>query len=231
MPSPAANKPLHGIRAVIIDLDGTMLDTAKDLHITINRVRADLGLPELDVNRVISFVGKGAEHLVRSALRTALSEEETERRFSEAMQAFERHYHEVNGDFASAYPGVHEGLQAMRNKNLHLACVTNKPLAFTIPLMKKAGLHDYFEIIYGGDSFARKKPDPMQLLEVCADFNLAPHEVVAIGDSINDTQAARAAGCHVLSVPYGYNHGQAIQKIDTDGIVSSLLDAAQLINP
>jgi phosphoglycolate phosphatase len=230
MPLPAA-KALRDIRAVIIDLDGTMLDTAKDLHITINRVRADLGLPELDVNRVISFVGKGSEHLVRSALRTGLSEEETERRFSEAMLAFERHYHDVNGDFATPYPGVHEGLQAMSAKGLRLACVTNKPLAFTLPLLKKVGLHDYFEVIYGGDSFARKKPDPMQLLQVCADFNLAPREVVAIGDSINDTQAARAAGCHVLSVPYGYNHGQPVQEIDTDGIVSSLLEAAQLINP
>jgi phosphoglycolate phosphatase len=223
--------PLLGIRGVIIDLDGTMLHTAQDLHVTVNRVRADLNLPPLELETVVSFVGKGAENLVRSALRADLSAEETERRFNEAMHAFNRHYHDINGQFATAYPGVHDGIQAMRDKGLRLACVTNKPLAFTIPLMKKAGLHDYFEIIYGGDSFARKKPDPMQLLQVCADFNLAPHEVVAIGDSINDSQAARAAGCRVLNVPYGYNHGQSIQEIDTDGIVSSLLEAAQLINP
>jgi phosphoglycolate phosphatase len=225
------SSPLLGIRGVIIDLDGTMLHTAQDLHVTVNRVRADLNLPPLDLETMVSFVGKGAENLVRSALRVDLSAEETERRFEQAMQAFNRHYHDINGQFATAYPGVHEGIQAMRAKGLRLACVTNKPLAFTIPLMKKAGLHDYFEIIYGGDSFARKKPDPMQLLQVCADFNLAPREVVAIGDSINDSQAARAAGCHVLNVPYGYNHGQSIQGIDTDGIVSSLLEAAQLINP
>jgi phosphoglycolate phosphatase len=227
----STSKPLLDIRAVIIDLDGTMLNTAQDLHVTVNRVRADLGLAPLDLETVVGFVGKGAEHLVRSALRVDLSLEETEARFTEAIAAFNRHYHEVNGQFATAYPEVHEGIQAMAAKGLRLACVTNKPLAFTIPLLKKAGLHDYFEIIYGGDSFARKKPDPMQLLQVCADFNLAPREVVAIGDSINDSQAARAAGCHVLNVPYGYNHGQSIQEIDTDGIVSSLLDAAQLINP
>lgn len=224
-------KPLHGIRAVIIDLDGTMLDTAQDLHVTINRVRGDLDLPPLDVETVVSFVGKGVENLVRRALLVDLSAEEADRCFSKALQSFDRHYHEINGDYATAYPGVHEGLQAMRAKNLRLACVTNKPLAFTMPLLKKTGLHDYFEIIYGGDSFARKKPDPMQLLQVCADFNLAPRETVAIGDSINDSQAARAAGCHVLNVPYGYNHGQSVQEIDSDGIVSSLLDAAQLINP
>jgi len=224
-------QPLHGIRAVIIDLDGTMLHTAHDLHVTINRILHDLNLPELDLQTVISFVGKGAENLVRSALRAHLLEDEVERQFTRAMSLFDRHYHEVNGEFAIAYPEVHEGLQAMRAKGLHLACVTNKPLAFTIPLLKKSGLHDYFEIIYGGDSFARKKPDPMQLLQVCADLNLAPAEVVAIGDSINDAQAARAAGCHVFNVPYGYNHGQSIQEVDSDGIVSSLLQAAHLINP
>jgi phosphoglycolate phosphatase len=226
-----AVKPLHGIRGVIIDLDGTMLDTAQDLHVTVNRVRHDLNLSPLKPETIISFVGKGAENLVRSALRVDFSPEQVEQHYAEAMQSFNQHYHEINGEYATAYPEVHEGIQAMRAKDLRLACVTNKPLAFTIPLMKKAGLHDYFEIIYGGDSFAKKKPDPMQLLQVCADFDLKPEEVVAIGDSINDSQAARAAGCRVLNVPYGYNHGQSIQDVDTDGIVSSLLSAAQLINP
>lgn len=229
-PQPAL-QPLRGIRGVIIDLDGTMLDTAQDLHETVNRVRRDLQLPPIDKSKVISFVGKGAENLVRSALRADWNEQQVEQRFVEAMQAFNRHYHDINGDHATAYPEVHEGLQAMRAKGLRLACVTNKPLAFTLPLMKKTGLHDYFEIIYGGESFAKKKPDPMPLLQVCEDFALRPEEVVAIGDSVNDTQAARAAGCHVLSVPYGYNHGQPIQEADTDGIVSSLLHAAQLIQP
>lgn len=208
-----------------------MLDTAQDLHITVNRVRRDLDLPPLDLETVVSFVGKGVENLVRRALLVDLSAEEAERCFSSALQSFDRHYHAINGDYATAYPGVHEGLQAMRDKNLRLACVTNKPLAFTGPLLEKADLRRYFDVVYGGDSFARKKPDPMQLLQVCADFQLAPAEVVAIGDSINDAQAARAAGCRVWNVPYGYNHGQSVQEIDSDGIVSSLLEAAQLINP
>lgn len=227
--SQPALQPLRGIRGVIIDLDGTMLDTAQDLHETVNRVRRDLQLPPLDKAHVVSFVGKGAENLVRSALRVDWSEQQVERHFVDAMQAFNRHYHDINGDHAVAYPEVHEGLQAMRTEGLRMACVTNKPLAFTIPLMKKTGLDGYFDVIYGGDSFAKKKPDPMPLLQVCKDFALQPKEVVAIGDSINDTQAARAAGCRVLSVPYGYNHGQPIQEADTDGIVSSLLHAAQLI--
>lgn len=223
------NQMLHGIRGVIIDLDGTMLHTAQDLHIAVNRMRAGLGLAPLDLDTAISFVGKGAENLVRKTIGVDFSESEVELRFKEAMALFEQHYFDVNGEFATAYPGVHEGLQEMKRKGLRLACVTNKPIAFTLPLLKKTGLHDYFEIIYGGDSFAKKKPDPMQLLQVCADFELAPEQIVAIGDSINDSQAARAAGCKVLAVPYGYNHGQAIQDVDSDGIVSSLLEAAQLM--
>ena len=224
------NQMLHGIRGVIIDLDGTMLHTAQDLHIAVNRMRASLGLSALDIDTAISFVGKGAENLVRKAIGVDFSESDVELHFREAMAYFEQHYFDVNGEFASAYPGVHEGLQEMQAKGLRLACVTNKPIAFTLPLLKKTGLHDYFEIIYGGDSFAKKKPDPMQLLQVCADFDLAPAQIVAIGDSINDSQAARAADCKVLAVPYGYNHGQAIQDVDSDGIVSSLLEAAHLIS-
>jgi phosphoglycolate phosphatase len=221
---------LHGIRGVIIDLDGTMLHTAQDLHIAVNRMREGLGLAPLNLETAISFVGKGADNLVRKAIGVDFSENEVKQRFAEAMALFEQHYFDVNGEFASAYPGVHEGLQEMQAKGLRMACVTNKPIAFTLPLLKKTGLHDYFEIIYGGDSFAKKKPDPMQLLQVCADFELKPAQVVAIGDSINDSQAARAAGCKVLAVPYGYNHGQAIQDVDSDGIVSSLLEAAHLIS-
>lgn len=222
---------LQGIRGVIVDLDGTMLHTAQDLHITLNRMRADLDLGPLTLDTAISFVGKGAENLVRQSIGVDFSADEVELRFKEAMALFEKHYFDVNGEFASAYPGVHEGLQAMQAKGLRMACVTNKPMAFALPLLQKTGLSIYFEIVYGGDSFAKKKPDPTQLLQVCADFGLNPAQVVAIGDSINDSQAARAAGCKVLNVPYGYNHGQSIQDVDTDGIVSSLLDAAHLISP
>lgn len=228
--STPADKPICGIRAVIIDLDGTMLHTAQDLHAAVNRMRSDLSLAPLTIDTVISFVGKGIENLVRRALGVDFSPIVIERHFLQALTLFEKHYLDVNGEFATVFPGVHEGLQAMQAKGLRLACVTNKPAAFTLPLMKKTSLHDYFEIIYSGDSFAKKKPDPMQLLQVCAHFGLAPVEVIAIGDSISDTQAARAAGCKVLTVPYGYNHGQAVQDIDSDGIVSSLLQAAHLIS-
>jgi phosphoglycolate phosphatase len=111
-----------------------------------------------------------------------------------------------------------------------MACVTNKPIAFADPLLQRQELHHYFEVIYGGDSLPLKKPDPHPLLQVCSDFELRPDQVVAIGDSSNDAVAARAAGCRVLMVPYGYNHGESIQNVDSDGIVPTLLDAAHLIS-
>ncbi len=140
--------------------------------------------------------------------------------------SYQQHYDAINGDHVSVYPGVIAGLDALRAQGLRLACVTNKPIAFAVPLLEQTGLRAYFEVVYGGDSLPTKKPDPLPLLQVCADFGLAPAQVVAIGDSSNDAQAARAAGCRVLTVPYGYNHGQAIQEVDSDGIVATLLDAA-----
>jgi phosphoglycolate phosphatase len=120
-------------------------------------------------------------------------------------------------------------LQAFQAKGMRLACVTNKPFDFALPLLEKAGLRQYFDVVYGGDSLPRKKPDPLPLLKVCEDFGLDPRQVVAIGDSSNDAQAARAAGCRVLNVPYGYNHGESIHTVDSDGIVPTLLDAANLM--
>ncbi|HJU71211.1 MAG TPA: phosphoglycolate phosphatase [Paucimonas sp.] len=221
---------LHDIKAVIIDLDGTMLDTAPDFQCAINRMRAEFDLPPLDLDTIKNFVGKGTENLMRRVLAVNFDEAGVERHFETALVSYQRHYLAINGDQASIYPGVLEGLQALRAKGLRLACVTNKPIAFARPLLQKKGLAAYFELLYGGDSLPRKKPDPYPLLKVCKDFGLRPPQAVAIGDSSNDAQAARAAGCRVLNVPYGYNHGESIQDADSDGIVSTLLDAAHFIS-
>ncbi|GAC1324040.1 MAG: phosphoglycolate phosphatase [Collimonas sp.] len=221
---------LKGIAAAIIDLDGTMLDTAPDFHVAVNRMRAELELAPLPQKTIIDFVGKGSENLIRRVLGVDYPPAEVEQRFDAALDSYQSHYAVVNGSYATLYPGVVDGLQAMQDKGLRLACVTNKPLAFAVALLEKTGLRDYFEVVYGGDSFPLKKPDPMPLLAVCADFKLQPAQVVAIGDSSNDAQAARAAGCPVFNVPYGYNHGESIQDVDSDGIVASLLVAAQNIS-
>ncbi len=221
---------LKNIKAVIIDLDGTMIDTAPDFLVAINRMRAELSLSPLDITTITNFVGKGSENLIHRVLAVDFDQEQIATHFDAAMAAYQRHYLAINGDYSKLYPNVIEGLEAMRSLGLRIACVTNKPVNFTTPLLVKKGLASYFEIVYGGDSFPRKKPDPMALLQVCADFDLSPAQVLAIGDSSNDAKAARAAGCPVLHVPYGYNHGEAIQNIDTDGIVQNLLEAAKLIS-
>lgn len=220
---------LAGVRAAIIDLDGTMLDTIPDFHVAINGMRAELDLAPISQDRIALMVGKGSENLIRSVLGLDWDAARVEAHFETAMDAYQRHYLSINGNFSALYPGVIEGLTALKAQGLRLACVTNKPIAFTTPLLKLKGLDGFFDVVYGGDSLPRKKPDPLPLQTVCADFGLAPAQVVAVGDSSNDAQAARAAGCPVLTVPYGYNHGEAIHKTDSDGIVATLLDAAILI--
>lgn len=221
---------LTGIRAAIVDLDGTMVHTAPDFHVAINRMRNDLALAPIDIETITHFVGKGTENLMRRVLAIDYGPDDVERYFDAALASYMKHYVAINGEYSSVYPGVREGLDALRAKRLRLACVTNKPIAFAVPLLEKAGLRDYFEIVYGGDSLPKKKPDPLPLLTVCKDFELQPKQVVAIGDSSNDAQAARAAGCRILNVPYGYNHGESIHGVDSDGIVSTLLDAAHLVS-
>ena len=219
----------QGIRAAIIDLDGTMVDTAPDFQVAINRMRDELHLAPLALDTIVDFVGKGSENLMRRVLGVDFEKNEVESRFDHALERYQHHYLQINGDHSELYAGVHEGLVTMKKGGVRLACVTNKPIAFARPLLEKKGLIDLFEVIYGGDSLAHKKPHPLPMLTVCNDFDLQPAQVVAIGDSSNDSEAARAAGCRVLTVPYGYNHGQPVQTIDTDGIVESLVDAANLI--
>jgi phosphoglycolate phosphatase len=124
---------------------------------------------------------------------------------------------------------VLEGLAQFRAMRLRLACVTNKAARFTLPLLEKMGLAPHFELVVSGDTLARKKPDPMQLAHICAAFALAPEKVLLIGDSANDALAARAAGCPVLCVSYGYSEGGDVHNLDCDAIVGSLSDAAMIL--
>jgi phosphoglycolate phosphatase len=220
---------LTNIKAAIIDLDGTMLDTAPDIHAAINLMRADLQLPPQSLALISNFVGKGTENLMLRTLGADYSEAEVEQHYPAALASYMAHYPQINGKYATVFPGVVDGLIALKAKGLRLACVTNKPIAFALALLESVELRDYFDVVYGGDSLPHKKPHPVPLLQVCADFSLQPAQVVAIGDSSNDAKAARAAGCYALIVPYGYNHGESVQDVDSDGIVQTLHDAAALI--
>jgi phosphoglycolate phosphatase len=127
------------------------------------------------------------------------------------------------------YPGVREGLLALRARGLRLACLTNKPTAFARPLLQAKGLDGYFSEVFGGDAFDRKKPDPLPLLKTCEALGSEPARTLMIGDSSNDAQAARAAGCPVVLVTYGYNHGEPVRSVDADGYLDSLDELAALL--
>lgn len=215
------------VDAVLLDLDGTLLDTAPDLVTAANAMLADLSRPPLPAEHVISFVGKGAERLVHRVLTGDLDGQADPAMMSRAMPRFLAHYERENGRQTRPYPGVHEGLATMRARGLRLACVTNKPQRFTDSLLAHTGLARFFELVLGGDALPRRKPDPLPMLHACERLGVPPERAIVIGDSLNDAQAARAAGIPVLLVPYGYNEGCEVRELDADGIVPTLLSAAE----
>ena len=152
--------------------------------------------------------------------------QDVEALYPQAWQRYEHHYLAINGQFADVYPGVYEGLRALKSMGLRMACLTNKPLSFAKPLLAAKGLDGFFDCVFGGDSFARKKPDPMPLIETCKALGSAPALTLMVGDSSNDAQAAHAAGCPVVLMTYGYNHGQSITAVDASAYLDSLSQLA-----
>ena len=219
----------NGIAAVMVDLDGTLLDTVPDIAAAAARMLDQLRLPARTQDEIRSYVGKGIPNLVRRCLHASADAARADALQNEALELFQACYFEESGRRTTVYPGVIEGLEQMLALQLRLACVTNKAGRFTLPLLDQMGLTPYFELVVSGDTLVRKKPDPMQLAHICATFALAPQQALLIGDSVNDAVAARAAGCPVLCVSYGYNEGGDVHDLDCDAIVDSLSEAADLL--
>jgi phosphoglycolate phosphatase len=217
------------VKGVTIDLDGTLLDTIPDLAVAANRMLDELGKPPLDVDVIRTFVGKGISRLVERTLAAGVNGAIDPELMQRALAIFERRYTEVNGRHTTVYPGVQEGLTRLREQCFPLACVTNKSQRFTLPLLEMVDLARYFEHVVCGDTLARKKPDPAPLLHACDALKIPPRDMLMIGDSVNDTEAARAAGCPVFCVTYGYNEGLDVRDLDSDALVDSLADAVILI--
>ena len=235
---------LNRFDAAIVDLDGTMVDTLDDFCVALNRMLGDLPAPfaasRVDRGAIEKLVGKGSEHLLKSVLALVYRASEAtnsevndgpaasgeadllERLYPPAWESYQRHYHQVNGQYARVFPGVQAGLQYLQARGLKLACLTNKPTAFAQALLQAKGLDGFFDLTFGGDAFERKKPDPLPLLATCAALGTAPQRTLMIGDSSNDAQAAHAAGCPVLLVTYGYNHGEPIREVKADAYLDSL---------
>jgi phosphoglycolate phosphatase len=210
------------IKSVTIDLDGTLLDTVPDLAAAANGMLRQLGRPDYAIDTIAAFVGRGIPKLVERCLPDLDAEA-----LALAEDSFRRHYAAENGLRARLYPGVLDGLHAFREAGLPMAVITNKAAAFTEPLLRATQLACWFEFAVSGDSLPQKKPHPLPLLHACERLGSSPAENLHIGDSRHDAAAARAAGCPVFLVPYGYNEGENVQGIDCDAIVTSLAEAAR----
>lgn len=206
-------------QAAIVDLDGTLVDTIGDFVVALGAMLAELGHAPVGREFVARTVGQGSAHLIRCTLAEVGAPAD---RYDAAWTSYQRHYLAINGAHAEVFPGVVEGLERLKAAGLRLACLTNKPTAFARPLLENKGLSTFFEHVFGGDAFARQKPDPLPLRETCKALGTSTATTWMIGDSRNDALAARAAGCPIVLVTYGYNHGEPVRGVDADAFVDRL---------
>jgi len=222
------------VGAVAFDLDGTLLDTIRDLHATTTAWLTEAELTPLSEDTVRGLVGKGVANLVRRALGLARDVEPDSLTIEEvdaALARYQSHYAELLGRETVLFPEVREGLDRLKAMGLPLAVVTNKASRFVRPHLDQAGIGHYFDLVIGADDLPTRKPDPGPLLFIARSFRVAPAELLMVGDSANDCAAARAAGCPVLVLPYGYSEGTPVDKLDCDGIVASIAAVADVVRP
>ena len=217
------------VKLVIMDLDGTLVDTAPDIAASINSMLADLGLPTHDRATIADWVGSGVSRLIKRALTGQVDGEPDPALYQRADPLFRRYYGARVSQESTLYPGVAATLEALRIAGFELACITNKPEAFTVPLLKDLGIHDHFRLLLSGDALPRSKPDPLPLLHACGYFAVSPNYSVMVGDSVNDTQAARAAGMPVIWVTYGYNRGVDVRELAPAAVINELSELPNYI--
>ncbi len=218
---------------VLLDLDGTLVDTVPDLTYCLDNMLRELSLPEAGETKVREWVGNGIEQLVKRGLSNNLvtndfNKEPKASLFEKALLIFIDSYRENACKHSQLYAGVREGLEYLTSNNFKLGCVTNKLSQFTNTILETLKIQDVFGIIISGDTLAKKKPDPLPLLHAAEYFNVSPTQSLMVGDSINDVSAARAAGFQVLCVSYGYNLGQDIRLAKPDYVVDSLADLVNI---
>ena len=221
-------KKFTNIKGVFFDLDGTLFDTAPELTFATNQMLKDIDLQELESDIIKSFIGKGADNLVRKSISYS-SKQDSEILFRKARQLFDKYYI-LNAAQSLPYDGVEEALIKLKKKKLSLACVTNKPEIYTQVILEESGLISYLDLVVAGDTVSRKKPDPMQLQYSCEKLELEPKQAIMVGDSFNDIEAGFSAGTYVVTVPYGYQYGQSIESAKVDLAIKNLNDLVTIIN-
>ena len=214
---------------VLIDLDGTLIDSVPDLAYCVDALMSQLGLPPRGEAKVRQWVGNGIERLVKRALLDQLDGEPDPALLAKALPIYFELYKDNLSKRSRLYPGVKEGLQFLLDAGYKLGCITNKAAAFTEPLLKDLGIYDYFRIVVSGDTLPVKKPDPLPLLHAAQFFKVEPSQALMVGDSISDVKAARAAGFQVVCVSYGYNHGQDIRDAHPDAVINSMAQLSGML--
>ena len=207
---------------ILLDLDGTLVDSVPDLAAAIDAMMMALELPTRGEEQVREWVGNGMERLVRRALVGRIEGEPDEALFQQAFPVFQECYQRHNGMAARLYPGVMETLEQLQTRGYPLGCITNKAHQFTLPLLRSLGIDSCFRIVLSGDSLPEKKPHPLPLLHAAQQLGAAPEKSLMVGDSVNDVRAARAAGFRIICVSYGYNHGRDIHEAQPDEVIDAL---------
>jgi len=221
------NFPLP-VAAIVIDLDGTLLHTAPELAESANRMLRDMGRPPVSQDLLMSYIGNGIHWLVKRALTGDMHAEPDAALFDKALPIFEKHYTALACD-SKPFQNVVQGLDAMKAAGFRLGCITNKVMRYTEPVLEHSSLAPYFEIVVAGDTLPEKKPHPMPLLHSAKFFGCAIEHLLLVGDSLSDAQAARAAGCPIFCVPYGYNHGESVETLNPDAVIAGLTGVLPLI--
>lgn len=214
---------------LLVDVDGTLVDSVPDLAYCVDQMMATLGLPARGEARVRNWVGNGAERLVRRALTGTLDGEPDQALYEKAYPVFLELYRDNTSQRSVPYPGVREALDYLKGAGYKLGSVTNKPAQFTEPLLRDLGLRDAFSLVVSGDTLPQKKPDPAPLLHAAREFGVAPEDALMVGDSVSDVKAARAAGFQIVCVSYGYNHGMDIRDAAPDAVIDSMVELRGLL--
>ena len=225
------NTPMATPELVLIDLDGTLVDSLPDIAFCVDSMLTELAMPTAGQQRVRQWVGNGTDILVRRSIAGNLDGEVDEQLLARALPLFTALYAKHTSERSRVYDGVAAGLDYLRATGAALACVTNKASVFTHKLLSEMELDDYFSLVISGDTLARNKPDPLPLLHAARHFAVAPEQGLLIGDSANDVKAARAAGLRIVCVSYGYNHGNDIRASLPDAVIDSLAELPTLFEP
>ncbi len=215
---------IAAVRALIFDLDGTLIDSKRDLIHSVNAMLQKMGRPELPEQTISGYIGHGAPQLMARALGGAATEDEHQ----QALQFFLGYYEEHKMDTTCAYPGVAETLAHLQRKKLPMAVLTNKPARISVRILDTLGLANYFRAIYGGNSFETKKPDPFGANTILGELGAAPQSAMVVGDSEVDIQTARNAGTLAAAVNYGFGvHDRSLYPADV--YLDSISDLVPLV--